>query len=145
MNNSNIEQLVDTMMQLGKLMSRQQQDCHKERVATMLQFSVLRLLKDRSDVKIGDVSGSLKISKSSATQLIERLAKAGFVKKIRATNDRRVIHLAITQRGEKELFNLREQKITKMSKFLSKIPDKDITDLIRINKNLINALKKGIL
>ncbi len=139
MNNNKIEELMSTMLQLGKLMSHRQQE-HGMDKTTMFQFITLQAIKQEPDVKVSGFCQNMKISKSSATQLIERLVKAGFIKRIRSTKDRRVVKLVITDAGEKELRKLRREVINKMKTLLSRIPERDVDELIRIHKNLIEVL-----
>src|SRR5437868_5507394 len=95
-----IEQLFNTMSQLRKLLESKAQESHEERTATMMQFSALKFLRTAKNSTVGDIAGQLKLSKSSATQLIERLVKAGFVKRLNDREDRRIVHLTITSAGE---------------------------------------------
>ncbi len=143
MNNSNYtEQLFNTIMQLRKLVFQKAYSSHKERVATMLQLSALNFLKEQSGVTVGDLAQFLQLSKSSATQLTERLVKVRLVKRISDKRDRRCIHLTVTQKGEAELMALKKKVMEKMNRFLSKLPEEDIKELIRIHTNLIEDLKK---
>ena len=139
---SDIEQLFSTLLQLGKLMSQHTQETHEERTSTMLQFSALQFLKEQSNGTVTELAKYLKLSKSSATQLVERLEKAGLVERINDQEDRRIVRLVITQGGEKELISLKEKLIGKMKKIFSKIPAQDIRELIRIHTNLIESLRK---
>lgn len=144
MNNTNLtEQLFSTIVQLRKLISKQAYESHEEKMATMLQFSALNFLKDQSEVNVGDLAEFLQLSKSSATQLIERLVKMGLVKRISDKQDRRVIRLTITSKGEDEFVALKKKIMEKMNRFLSKIPEKDIKELIRIHSNLIETIKNN--
>lgn len=140
-NNSDFEQLFSTMMQLGKLMSQQTQETHEERTATMLQLMALQFLKEQPNGTVSELAKLLELSKSSATQLIERLAKAGLVKRINDKEDRRIVRLVITENGEKEFIALKKKLMEKMQKIFSKIPAKDLRELIRIHTNLIETLK----
>ncbi len=137
-----IEQLFNIMMQFGKLMLHQSAQTYEERTATMLQFSALNFLKDHSDSSVGDLARFLQLSKSSATQLTERLVKTGAVERVEDPQDRRIIRLVLTSGGEKEFIVLKKDFMGKMKKFISKIPDRDIRELIRIYNNLIETLKK---
>ncbi|HVZ67660.1 MAG TPA: MarR family winged helix-turn-helix transcriptional regulator [Patescibacteria group bacterium] len=142
MNNvPDFEQLFASMLQLSKLISQYTQETREERIATVLQFSALNLVKDQHETAISDISKSLQLSKSSATQLIERLVKLGLVKRISDPEDRRIIRLEITKNGDAELHKLRLKLINKMKRVFSKIPAKDIRELIRIHTNLIETLK----
>jgi DNA-binding MarR family transcriptional regulator len=141
-NQSDIEQLFATMMQLGKLMSQQARETHEEKKATMLQFMALHYLKGQSNGTPSEIGRLLELSKSSVTQLIERLVKAGFVKRVHDKEDRRNVRLNITESGEKEFVVLKKKMIGKMQRIFSKIPGKDLRELIRIQTNLVETLKK---
>ena len=138
---SDIEQLFGTMLQLGKLMSQQAQETHEEKAATMLQFLTLQSLKERPNGTVTDLCNFLNLSKSSATQLIERLVKSDLVQRVDDPQDRRIIRLSITKSGEKESVALKKKLMDKMLKIFSKVPAKDLRELIRIHTNLIETLK----
>lgn len=141
-NTSDIEQLFNTMMRLAQFMSHYSRESHEERLATMLQFSALSFLKDQPNGTVGELAKFMQLSKSSATQLIERLVHTELVERIHDQEDRRIIRLLITAKGEKEFIALRKKTMEKMKRFVSKIPAKDIRELIRIQTNLIETLKK---
>lgn len=141
-NTSDFEQLFNTMLQFGKLMAQQTQESHEEKMATRLQFFALKFLKDQPNGTIGDLAKPLHLSKSSTTQLIERLVKLGLVERVDDKEDRRIIRLVITENGEKEFVVLRKRLMEKMQKIFSKIPPEDLRELIRIHTNLIETLKR---
>ena len=141
-NSSDFEQLFNITMQFGKLMSHQSTQSYEERTATMLQFSAFSFLKDHSNSTVGDLARFLQLSKSSATQLIERLVKAKFVERTNDQEDRRIIRLVITEEGKKEFLTLKKDFMEKMQRIFSKIPAKDLRELIRIQTNLVETLKK---
>ncbi len=141
-NISDIEQLFSTMLQFGKLMSQHTQESHEERTATMLQFSALHFLREQPNGTVTDLANFLKLSKSSTTQLIERLTKASLVKRIADIEDRRMVRLIITEDGKKEFIVLKKKFIEKMQKIFSKIPARDLREIIRIQTNLVETLKE---
>ena len=141
-NNSDFEQLFNTIMQFGKYMSRHAQEDHDDKNATMLQHMALSFLKNQPNGTVSDLANCLKLSKSSATQLTERLVDANLVKRIHDEKDRRIIRLVITESGEKEFIILKKKLMEKMHRIFSKVPASDIKELIRILKNLIETLKK---
>jgi len=141
-NTPDFEQLFNTMMQLGKLMSKQTHETHEEHTATMLQLMALQFLKEYPNGTVSDLANFLKLSKSSTTQLVERLVKVESVERINDTEDRRIIRLNITENGQNEYIALKKKLMDKMQKIFSKIPTKDIRELIRIHTNLIETLKK---
>lgn len=137
-----IEALFSTMMQLRKLMAQRAEESHEQRAATMLQFSALHFLIDNKKGTVKELAQFLNLSKSSATQLVERLAKADYVIRMEDAEDRRITRLNITQSGKEKAEELKEKIKLKMSKIFSKIEKKDIQELIRIQTQLIDILKK---
>jgi DNA-binding MarR family transcriptional regulator len=138
-----IEELVETMMQLGKLIS---QEMHQssDKSTTLLQVLSLKYLSDHKECTIGDFAEHLTLSKSSATQLIERLVNGNLIDRVDDIHDRRIIRLKLTAKGKKEFEELTKKKMEKMKKILSHVPQKDIKELIRIHKELIENLQKGV-
>ena len=56
--------------------------------------------------RIGELAERLLIQHHSAVELVNRLAKAGFVRRDRADSDRREVLLSLTPKGEKVLREL---------------------------------------
>ncbi len=139
---SDTEKLAETLIQLGRFMMHFQQNTEKDHSSTMLQTFVLHFIQSNPNISIKDLVKILNISKSSATQLIERLVKSGFVKRDYDKEDRRIIHLKITSKGETELVILKKKKIDKIKHLFSKVPPEDIKELIRIHTNLLMQIKK---
>jgi DNA-binding MarR family transcriptional regulator len=139
-----IEQLVGTMSQLRKLIESQTQESHADKVATIMQFSTLKFLKQTQNCTVGTLAENLSLSKSSATQLIERLEKTGLVERVNDREDRRVVHVSITPAGEEYITVLKKKYMDRMGKIFSKIPDSDLKELIRIHTQLIETLQKEL-
>lgn len=140
--NTYIEELFNTMMQFGKLVTQQTNESHEERTATMLQFAALNILKNSPHQTIGDLADCLKLSKSSATQLIERLVNAGYVKRDSDRDDLRITHIALTHTGEYEIISQKKKMLQKIGNLFLKVPEKDIKELVRIYGAIIEGLKK---
>lgn len=136
-----LETLFNTMMQLGKLMSQCTQESQEERVATMLQFSALSFIYEEANLTVTELSDSLKLSKSSTTQLIDRLVTAEMVEKVSDTKDKRITRVVLTGKGEEERIRLKHQFLSTLDEAFADIPKSDILELIRIHAKMINSLK----
>lgn len=137
-----IDELFQSMNQLRKLFKSQTQESHEDKVATMMQYSTLAFLKQHKNVPMREVASEFSLSKSSATQLVERLVNAGFVNRINDQDDRRIVRLTITSEGEQHLRDMKKRFRNKMEKILSKIPEQDLKELVRIHTELIETLQK---
>jgi DNA-binding MarR family transcriptional regulator len=139
-----IEQLFNTLGQLKKLLENHSHISHEDRAATIMQYSALKFLSNTKNSTVGDLAKYLNLSKSSSTQLIERLVKCGLVKRIDDQLDRRIVHVTITPEGEQHILALKKKYLERIGKIFSKIPDADLKELIRIHTDLINTLQKDL-
>jgi DNA-binding MarR family transcriptional regulator len=109
------------------------------REATMLQVNGLISLKNNPNSTMGDFSESLGLSLSSATQLAERLSGLGYLKRAEDNKDRRMVLLSLTKKGALSLEKIHQSMRGRLKKVFSKVPQKDIKELIRIQKDLLNS------
>jgi len=54
-------------------------------------------------IRISDIGKTLRIATPTATQLVNGLEKAGYVKRNRDERDRRVVHISLTSVGQREI------------------------------------------
>ena len=68
---------------------------------TSEQYDVLATAKHLSDrVKISDIATWLRRSPNSVSMLVDRMVKAGLVKRLRDRGDRRVVYVILTSKGQ---------------------------------------------
>jgi DNA-binding MarR family transcriptional regulator len=63
---------------------------------------------------IGTLAERLAIKHHSAVELIDRLEKRGYVKRLRDKEDRRQVHVMLLARGEKALASVVEERISEL-------------------------------
>ena len=70
------------------------------------QFLVLKAIEssDKPSVKIIDVARKLKRNSNSITMIIDRMERDGLVERVRDLQDRRSVHLSLTEKGKKKLY-----------------------------------------
>ena len=70
---------------------------------TYSQFAVLEALYHLGPMTAGDVSQKILKSGSNLTTVIDNLERDGLVSRVRDTNDRRVIHVHLTEAGSSRI------------------------------------------
>jgi MarR family 2-MHQ and catechol resistance regulon transcriptional repressor len=68
---------------------------------TTEQFGVLTCIKSRGPLRPTDLASILERSPNSISMLVDRMVKAGLVRRTRDRKDRRVISVSLTSKGEK--------------------------------------------
>jgi DNA-binding MarR family transcriptional regulator len=64
------------------------------------QFNALLALREKEDITMGELCDKLLLACSTATDLVDRMEKNGFLVRKRDPQDRRVIRLSITDKGK---------------------------------------------
>lgn len=66
---------------------------------TLPQFRALVVLAVRGPVRSLDIAEELQVNPSTGTRMTDRLAAKGLVRRVRSTDDRRVVQLRLTRAG----------------------------------------------
>lgn len=74
----------------------------------------IRGLEDGESATVGTLAERLAIKHHSAVELIDRLEKRGFVKRVRDRDDRRQVQVLLLTRGEKALAAVVEERISEL-------------------------------
>lgn len=133
-------ELISTFIQIRQIFSQQPSCSFEKKLATMLQFEALDFIEKHAGNSMQETAAYLKTSISSTTQLITRLIKLGLVQRTVDKIDRRIVHLELTAEGRKEKERVEELIKAKMAGIFSRIPEQDINELIRIQKNIVTSL-----
>lgn len=136
-----MDEFFETMGKMRSMGESLSKVSPEDRIATMLQMSALKYLKHRPNTKVSDLGKTLFMSSSSIAQFSNRLAKAGFIKRHEDKNDRRIVRLGLTKKGESELSSMHKKMREKMGKFLEMVSEKDLGELVRIQKKILKSLQ----
>lgn len=141
--NKDLDEFISTTQQIWRFIhSNSKKKFWMHDKGTPLQFFALRFLMQNPDATIKDLTERFQITKSSATQLIERLHKQGLIGKATDKNDRRVTHLKLTKKAEKILLKMRKERDGEMRKIFSRVSSEDLRELVRIHLTLLKNLKE---
>jgi DNA-binding MarR family transcriptional regulator len=104
---------------------------------TTEQHSVLMVIKHIDDpVKVTDVARWLDRSVNSVSMIIDRMVKAGLVRRRRDLPDRRAVRLIITSKAEEAFVPATAAGWKLIQEILSPLSDEDMLTLIRLHEIL---------
>lgn len=139
--NRDLDELISLMMRMRRLFMQQSELSLEEHTTTILQFAAVDFLRDHQKSMVSEFAMGMRMSMSSATQLVERLVNAGFVRRLEDERDRRIIRLVTTDKGIGELNAVQLDMREKMKRVFSKISADDLKTFIRIQKTLLETLQ----
>ena len=69
----------------------------------MPQYLAMVVLKERGEATMGELSGVLGVSLGATTSVVDRLVQVDYADRVRSREDRRVVRVALTPKGEQVL------------------------------------------
>lgn len=100
---------------------------------TGAQVWILSVIAENPGITVSGLSEALSIHISTASNMLDKLAKAKLVERRRNESDRRVVNLYLTGQGKATLERAPQPLTGLVPDALHKLPDKD---LARLNKDL---------
>ena len=66
------------------------------------QLTVLKVLESVGDLSLSELSERIRAQNSTVTGIIDRMEREGLVVRARSTEDRRVVHIRLTEKGARD-------------------------------------------
>ncbi len=143
-NNKTIEQIISLFFTTSRLIYKESTK-NKDRPGffSFLQLEVLEYIKENKKLSMKKVASFLSITPPSATSLINRLVKAGVLRRFFDEKDRRTVLLSLTPKGEVALNREFKKVSAQMQKTLMKLNSKEQKNLIEIFQKLQEVYKNN--
>jgi MarR family transcriptional regulator, organic hydroperoxide resistance regulator len=109
---------------------------------TIQQFAVLNIVHHQTCPKMTDLAAELNVTMGNVTALVDRLIKLKYIKRQADESDRRIVRVGLTAQGKELMKKAEEKKGKAMELMLSKIPQADKRQLLRIMGNLVSSINK---
>ncbi len=94
----------------------------RDRKPTPVQFKVLRWLTRDPEANMSTVAGLLGVRPQTVTPIVDTLEKAGWVRRVRSTADRRESLLLVTPKGKRLLESVQASFYEKLGRALDEAP-----------------------
>ena len=93
------------------------------------QFQVLAIVMHSGNLQTSEIGRRLGISSPNMTPLIDRLIEKGYAERLSGSQDRRVIKIAITEKGRRFVAGRRRLMRNEIKKNLSTLSIEDVSTL----------------
>jgi len=138
-----LERLEATLQQLIRRMHVKMDVCMTHGI-TGSQFFLMKRIHEQGRMTVSEVAGEMDVSLSAITAVVDKLHNAGLAKRERDQNDRRLVWLTITTLGEEVLQACVASRREAMKKYLQKLPEEDLEQLVRICEKLLAIMKHDV-
>lgn len=104
------------------------------------QLLVLYVVFENPGIALKDIARFLGVTRSAATQLVDRLEQGGHLKRQQSTTDRRGIHVHLTKKSEKHITTTMQAYMNKMAELFDVLSDKELEQYRRLNHKIISRI-----
>jgi MarR family 2-MHQ and catechol resistance regulon transcriptional repressor len=101
---------------------------------TQPQFGVLEILGHLGPMTTGGVSRKMLVTGGCVTVILDNLEKEGLIERTRSSEDRRVVEVQLTSKGNalfKEIFHQHAQRVSELASVLTEDEQAQLSDLLR--------------
>lgn len=104
------------------------------------QQLVLTLLDKNETLTIRKIAEKINVSTSAVSQMLSKMERMNFVKRVTSHHDRRLIHIHLTGKGKRVIHCMEKTRHEIITHYLSKMNLDDLRLLSEIIKNLRNLI-----
>lgn len=94
-----ISNIIDNLRRVFQILNEQSKKIKRETGLTGPQLWAIKTIYENSPVKVSDLAGRLYLHPATVIGIIDRLEKQDFVKRRRSKDDRRVVWIELTDKG----------------------------------------------
>ncbi len=107
------------------------------------QFFVLGLLKEKQRT-VTEIAELIQVQPSAITAILDRMHKSGFILRERNEDDRRVVVVQITEKGEEAFVKSNKKRLSVMTHYLSYLEKEDMELLLNIYEKMAKIIESDI-
>ena len=94
-----IDKIVETTVYLYTESRRLTKEVARARNLTGPQLTVVKMLQHLGDLSLSELSERIRAGNSTVSGIIDRMEREELVRRVRSKEDRRVVHIKLTEKG----------------------------------------------
>ncbi len=138
------KELIDELIELQRRIDRDRR--HDELDAWLRlnlgigQLKSLFFISNRGSTSLGKLAAALKVTPTNTTGIVDRLLERKLITRKESPDDRRVLVLRTTTRGEALVNELRQKRKERMTEIFSRLTDEQAEIVAQALKFMIEAM-----
>lgn len=126
-----IQQIIEWHRQVNRIVRNRAVTSWVDLSLTIPQVKSLFFISRAGKVKISGLASGIKVTPGNMTGIVDRLLKQKLITRKPDSNDRRILWLAVTERGQRLVDELREGRATEIAKILGKLSQEELSVVAR--------------
>lgn len=134
---------LDSLLQRLTVSTHRQKNDFAEKLGiSRQQFDVLSIIFEKGQITMGELCKEISSACSTATDLADKLERAGYVERIREKRDRRIVRLNILPKGEKLVKSVINTRTGRLGSILESYDQDDRMRIISILETLSDKFER---
>ncbi len=136
-----IREIIDLQRKADRARRQYELDVWMDLPLTIAQLKSLFFISNQGSTNSGKLAAALGVTPTNITGIIDRLVKQGLVSRMENPENRRMLLLRATDKGEKLVAGLRERRRGYMSQVLGRLSADELTVLAQGLASLAKAVE----
>jgi MarR family transcriptional regulator, organic hydroperoxide resistance regulator len=133
-----ISNIIDNLRRVFQILNEQSKKVEKETGLTGPQLWAIKTINERSPINVSDLANKLYLHPTTVIGIIDRLEKQNLVKRRRSKDDRRVVWIELTAKGNDLVKSAPE---VAQGLLVSGLEDISANNLIEIDRSMRHLVK----
>lgn len=134
-----INEIIELQRKVDRARRQYELDVWMSLPLTIAQLKSLFFISNQGSTNSGKLAVALGVTPTNTTGIVDRLVKQGLVSRTGNTQDRRVLLLRATDKGEELVANLRQRRRGHMSEVLARMSVDELAALAQGFASLVKA------
>jgi MarR family transcriptional regulator, organic hydroperoxide resistance regulator len=127
-----VDQILEAIVYLATESRRITKELARRADLTGPQLTVIKVLEGVGDLSLSGLSERIRAQNSTVTGIIDRMEREGLVVRARSTEDRRVVHIRLTEDGAKIARDISVEPMEIFRQALESLAGEEVRDLLRV-------------
>ena len=139
-----VDQVIEAIIYLSTESRRITKELARRADLTGPQLTVMKLLEQVGDLSLSELSDRIRAQNSTVTGIIDRMEREGLVVRERSKEDRRVVHIKLTTKGQALAREIPIEPIEIFKGALETLSATEMRDLVRILSKVAKRVKQVV-
>lgn len=139
-----LEDIVDLLIENLKKLFFPEEWIELDLKFSKFEIFAMLLLYKSSEVTMTELVEYINVPMSTATGIVDRLVKKGYIARERSETDRRIVVLKLTEEGSNLVKNLKDLICKYLNMILQDLTEEEKQSMAHIAMKIMNKLQKGL-
>ncbi len=137
-----ITEFLGSLHKMKKALFSQIHPIFEKHGITPVEWLVLFHIHEEPGLSIKDIAHILGTTSSAATQIVTSIVEKGYTERKESTEDRRVMHIFLTENGTKLVKTLKSEQLVVFTSMFHAFSDEEMETYFSLQKKLLSPLQK---